>query len=66
MKTNQSIGKQRLLPAAVMTVETLLQVLRQVGQQGVLILDVQKNSPASEAGLQGTYRSHSPLLPSNR
>lgn len=32
------------------------QVLRQVGQEGVLILDVPVGTPASKADLRGTYR----------
>lgn len=32
------------------------QVLRQIGQQGVLILDVPSGVPASRSGLRGTYR----------
>ena len=32
------------------------QVLRQIGQQGVLILDVPSGVPASKSGLRGTYR----------
>ena len=32
------------------------QVLRQIGQEGVLILDVPTGTPADKAGLRGTFR----------
>ena len=32
------------------------QVLRQIEQEGVLILEVPDNTPAARAGLKGTYR----------
>lgn len=35
------------------------QVLRQIEQEGVLILEVPDSTPAARAGLKGTYRCSS-------